>query len=111
MAPQTRTLLQKAAAAWCLLMVAFLAILQFATASHPPLPLFLVFAGVWVFGAAMLWWVPRFGAVGTALYGVILGVQLFVMHGFSGLNAALGAASFVGSALAVAFLVERVRSG
>lgn len=110
MAARARTTLQKVAAAWCLLMVAFLAVIQFGTDSHPPMFLFLIFSGVWLFGAAMLWWVPVFGAVGTALYGVILGVQLFVMHGFSGMNAALGAASFVGSALAVLFLVERLRS-
>lgn len=110
MPDQTRTTLQKAAAAWCLLMVAFLAVLQFGTDSHPPLFLFLIFSGVWIFGAAMLWWVPTFGAIGTALYGVILGVQLFRAHGFTSLNAGLGAASFIGSVLAVLFLVERLRS-
>ena len=90
-------------------MVAFLALVQFGGFPHPPTFLYVLFSGVWVFGAAMLWWFPTFGAIGTALYGVILGVQLFAMHGFTPMNALLALASFTGSAWAVAVLIERRR--
>jgi hypothetical protein len=75
-----------------------------------PVTLLALFCAVWVFGAAMLWWSPTFGAVGTALYGVILAGALLSMHGGVALNLALGAGFLVGSLLAVAVLVERWRS-
>lgn len=87
-------------------MVAFLAFVQFGGFPHPPTALYLLFSGVWVFGAAMLWWFPTFGAIGTALYGVILGVQLLLMHGVSPMNALLALASFAGSAWAIGVLLE-----
>jgi hypothetical protein len=105
-----RTLRQRWAAGWCLLMVAFLAVIQFGGFDHPPLPLYLLFSGVWLFGAAMLWWFPTFGAIGTALYGVLLGVQLFLMHGLTPMNALLALASFAGSAWALSVLIQRRRS-
>lgn len=100
-----RVSLQRVAAGWCLFMVLFLSVVQFSGGPSPPLPLYLVFSGVWVFGAVMLMTFPRFGAVGTALYGVILGVQVLQMHGGSALNWALAVGSFVGTGLAVAYLM------
>lgn len=91
-------------------MAALLTVVQFGGFPHPPLPLYLVFTGVWLFGAAMLWWVPTFGAIGTAAYGVILGVQLFLMHGGSALNIVIAAGSFVAAGIAIAFLLERRRA-
>ena len=85
-------------------MVALLAVVQFSGGPSPPLFLFLLFSGVWLFGAAMLAWFPRFGAWGTALYGVILAVQVINMHGGSPLNWAIAAGSLVGAGLAAAAL-------
>lgn len=105
-----RSNLQRASAVWCLVMAALLTVVQFGGFPHPPLPLYLVFTGVWLFGAAMLWWVPLFGAVGTAVYGVLLGVQIFLMHGGSALNVVISAGSFLATGLAVAFAIERWRA-
>lgn len=102
-----RTRRQTWAAGWCLLMVAFLALIQFGGFPHPPTFLYALFSAVWLFGAAMLWWFPTFGVIGTALYGVILGVQLLLAHGVTGMNVLLALASFAGTAWAVAVLVER----
>lgn len=105
-----RTNLQRAAAAWCVLMVFLLAGIQLATpaAGMPPV-LWLVFSAVWVFGAAMLWWFPTFGAWGTALYGVILGVNVIQMHGTGVTTWLIAAGSFIGTALALASYVDRRR--
>jgi hypothetical protein len=102
----TRAPLQILAALWALLCALALAVLQFGGFPHPPLVFFLIFAGVWLFGAAMLWWLPVFGAVGTALYGVVLAADLLSMHGSGGQNALLAALSLAGSALAVAALLQ-----
>lgn len=97
--------MQGMAAGWCLLMVAFLAVVQSSGGPAPPLFLFLLFSGVWLFGAVMLMVAPRMGAWGTAAYGVILAVQVLNMHGGTALNYAIAVASLVGSGLAVAVLV------
>lgn len=97
--------LQWTAAGWCLLMVALLTFVQFGGGPAPPLALYLVFSAVWLFGAAMLAWFPRFGGAGTALYGVLLAVQVIRMHGGSTLNQVIAAGSLVGAALGAATLV------
>jgi hypothetical protein len=103
-------LLQRVAAGWCLLVAALLTVYQFAPGfGHPPTFLYVLFTGVWLFGAAMLWLAPVFGGVGTALYGVMLGAQLLMTHATRAQNVVLAAASFAGAALAVAFLVARGR--
>ena len=108
-----RTFFQKVAAGWCLVMALFLVLVQLAGDSPPPLPLFLLFMGVWLFGAAMLWWSPLFGALGTAAYGVLLGAQLLAMHGLTPLTLSLAAASFAATGLALGALLEvrRARRG
>lgn len=102
-----RSNLQRIAAGWCVLMVILLSAVQLTT-SGPGMPpvLWLVFSAVWVFGAAMIWWFPTFGAVGTALYGVILGVQVLRAHGGEPTNWAIAIGSFFATVLAVAILVE-----
>lgn len=106
-----RSPLQWAAAGWCLLMVAFLTVVQFGGGPSPPLALYLVFSGVWLFGAAMLLTFPRFGAAGTALYGVLLAVQVINMHGGSALNWGIAAGSLAGAGLAGAYLYSLLRPG
>jgi len=73
------------------------------------LVLFVVFAGVWLFGAFMLLRAPAFGAVGTALYGIILAVQLFQTHGTGTLDLVIGVGSLAGSGLAMSYLMVRRR--
>lgn len=90
-------------------MVALLTIVQFGGFDHPPPFLYALFTGVWLFGAAMLWWFPTFGAIGTALYGLILGVQVLLMHGAEPMNVLLALGSFAGTGWAVAVLLERRR--
>lgn len=105
-----RAPLQKAAAAWCLLMVAVLTVYQFVPGfGHPPMMLYLIFTGVWLFGAAMLWWVPLFGGAGTTAYGLLLGALLLMRHETRGQNVGLALASFVGAGLAAAMLVAWLR--
>lgn len=106
-----RTLLQKAAAGGCLLVAALLTVYQFVPGfGHPPPHLYAVFTGVWLFGAAMLWWVPVFGAVGTAAYGLLLGAMLLRTHETRGQNVVLALACFAAAALAAAVLVARLRA-
>ena len=103
-------LLRRAALAGCLAMAGLLTLYQLAPGfGHPPLALYLVFTGVWLFGAAMLWRFPLFGGAGTAAYGVLLGAQLLATHATRAQNVVLAAGSFVTAALAAAFLVERRR--
>lgn len=104
---RVRTTLHRAAAGWCLLMAAALTIIQVSPLPGPPLALYLVFTGVWLFGAVMLWVAPVFGAIGTAAYGVILGAQLFAMHGVTLQNGLIALGSFVATGLALTFLRER----
>lgn len=91
-------------------MAALLTVYQLAPGfGHPPLALYLVFTGVWLFGAAMLWRFPVFGAAGTAVYGFVLGAQLLATHAARAQNVVLALASFAGALLAVAVLVARRR--
>lgn len=110
--PCVRSLVQTWAAAWCVVMVLLLSGIQLLT-TGPGMPpeLWLVFSAVWIFGAAMLWWFPTFGAVGTAAYGVLLTYLLWRAHGLDGANALIALGALLGSALAVWTLVERRRSG
>lgn len=105
-----RAPIQKLAAGWCLLVAAWLTVYQFVPGfGHPPPHLYAIFTGVWLFGAAMLWWVPAFGAVGTAAYGVLLGFMLLQMHEARAQNVVLALACFAGAGLAAAVLVARLR--
>ncbi|GEM_PF-6987608 len=104
-----RTPLRAFAALWCLLMAAALVAVKLAGWGIPA-ALLVLFSSVWVFGAAMLWWFPLFGAVGTALYGVLLAGALLSMHGGVALNLALSAGFVVGALLALGVLLERRRS-
>lgn len=101
-----RTSLQTAAAAWCLLLALALVAVKLAGWAIPA-GLLVLFCAVWIFGAAMLWWAPTFGAWGTALYGILLSAALLRMHGAGALNLALCAGFLVGSALAVASFWQR----
>lgn len=107
----TRDRLQIAAALWCVVMVVLLGGIQLLT-TGPGMPaeLWLVFTAVWIFGAAMLWWFPLFGAAGTALYGVILGWNVLAMHGSTGTNWLIAIGSFVATALALGVLWKRLRA-
>lgn len=100
-----RISLQWVAAGWCVAMALLLTVVQFSGGPAPPLPLYLVFTGVWLFGAAMLMTFPRFGAWGTALYGLILAVQVINMHGGSALNWLIAVGSLVGTGLALGYLM------
>jgi hypothetical protein len=98
-----RSPIQAFAALWCVLMAAALVGVRLAGWAIP-LWLLAIFCGVWLFGAAMLWWVPRFGAVGTALYGVLLSASLLSMHGAIALNVALASGFLLAAILALAVL-------
>ena len=101
--------LQWAAIAWCVLMVALLSFIQFMPGiPNPPFFLYAIFTGVWVFGAVMLYAFPLFGAAGTTIYGVLLGVQVLNAHGFGpgNLNVLIAVASFVGALLAGLLFVQ-----
>jgi hypothetical protein len=104
-----RSRLQGFAALWCLLMAMVLVGVKLAGWAIPVL-LLVVFSAVWAFGAAMLWWSPVFGGVGTTLYGILLAGALLSMHGGLALNVGLSAGFLVGSLLAAGVLVERWRS-
>ena len=106
-----RTTIQRVAAAGCLAVAALLTLYQFAPGfGHPPLELYLVFTGVWLFGAAMLWWFPVFGAAGSAAYGLLLGAMLLRTHDAGrAQNVVLALACFAAAGLAAAALVARLR--
>lgn len=105
--PRVRPTLQTAAAAWCVLMVLLLSGVQLFT-QGPGMPpqLWLVFSAVWVFGAAMLWWFPTFGAIGTAVYGLLLTYLLWRAHGLAGANVLIAIGSLVGTGLAIGVLLR-----
>ena len=86
-------LARKLAILGCVLNVLALSAVQFAAALHPPFALYAIFCGVWLFGVAMLLVAPRFGAIGTALYGVILAIAIFAQHGNLLQNDAIAALS------------------
>ncbi|MEA3199922.1 MAG: hypothetical protein QOE90_1350 [Thermoplasmata archaeon] len=75
-----------------------------------PVALLVIFSAVWVFGAAMLWWYPVFGALGTAAYGLFLAYDLVAMHGAIALNVALSAGFVLGALLALGVLAQRLWS-
>lgn len=106
-----RTPLQKVAAGWALGMIALLLVLA-VVPPHLGIPDFLLalFIGIWAFGAAMIWWVPWFGAIGTAAWGLLSGGQALAMHGATTQNLVVVAGSFVGAALALAFLAQLWRA-
>jgi uncharacterized RDD family membrane protein YckC len=92
-------------------MVLLLAGIQLATpAAGMPPALWFAFSAVWIFGAAMLWWFPMFGAWGTALYGVILGVNVLQMHGGRTSTWLVAAGSFLATVLALAVYLELRRN-
>lgn len=101
--------LQRVAAAWAILMALALAAVKLAGSSMP-LALFALFAAVWLFGAAMLWWFPAFGAAGTMLWGIFLASALVRMHGAGPLNGALAVGFLVGAILAAGVLAQRIRA-
>ena len=106
--PCVRPKLQTAAAAWCVLMVVLLSVVQLATAGPGmPAELWLVFSAVWLFGAAMLWWYPTFGAIGTAAYGVLLVFLLNRAHGLAGTNALIAVGSLIATGLSAWVLIQR----
>lgn len=110
--PAVRVSLQHVAAGACVAMIVLLTYVQFlGSDSPPPLPLYLVFVGVWTFGAVMLMTFPRFGAVGTALYGVLLAVQVLRMHGGSALNFVIAIGSLAATGLALMYLMMLRRAG
>lgn len=106
-----RTTLQKAAAGWALLMAALLlAVALGPTQAGIPPVLLGFFVGLWVFGATMIWYAPLFGGAGTAAWGLLSGSQALSMHGATATNLVVVVGSFIGAALAVAFLAERWRA-
>lgn len=98
----------RVAAVACVAMILLLSAIQlFTRGPGMPPSLWLVFGAVWLFGAAMLWWFPTSGAIGTGLYGVILVFLLWRAHGLSGVNALIGIGSLVTAGLALRSLSHR----
>lgn len=94
----------------CLFMVLTLAALQFVLTPRTSAPtfLFVLFVGLWIFGAAMLARFPRFGAVGTALWGVLSALGAWQTHANLDIeNATLIFGSLAASGLAVGTLVTK----
>ena len=91
-------------------MVLLLSGIQLAT-TGPGMPpaLWAIFSAVWIFGAAMLWWFPTFGAIGTAIYGVILGIQVLRMHGPTTNDLLIAGGSLIATALALGVLAAQMR--
>lgn len=107
------TPLQRAAAIACLGMAVVLVLYQFVLTPDvaAPRPLFLVFTLVWLFGAAMLALLPRFGAAGTLAYGLISAWGAWRTHAVASIeNVILVGGSLLAAALAGWFLVERLRA-
>lgn len=91
-------------------MVLVLALLQFVLTPRTSAPthLFVLFVGLWVFGAAMLARFPRFGAAGTALWGVISALGAWQTHAtLNAENLTLILGSLVASGFAVGTLVTK----
>ena len=75
-----------------------------------PFVLYVVFVAVWLFGAAMLLWKPRFGAVGTALYGLVVTAEFWSMHGLRGAeDVAVVGGALLATGFALAVLVQTMR--
>ena len=79
----------------------------FGSATPPPLVLYLFFTAVWIFGAVLLWTTPKFGAYGTAAYGVILGIDILAMHATDAVVSAIAIGSFFATLLALGTLWVR----
>lgn len=76
-----------------------------------PLPLFLLFVGLWIFGAVMLVVLPTFGAVGTAAWGFLAAGAAWRTHASFDLeDVSLISASLGGGLLALGFLIGRIQS-
>lgn len=108
----TASRLQRLAVGATLLNVILLLLLQFVLTSGAgaPLPLFMLFIGIWLFGAAMLLVAPRFGAVGTAAWGLLAAGAAYRTHqSLDAANLTVILASLLAAVLAILFLVERVR--
>lgn len=73
---------------------------------NPPLHLYLIFTGVWLFGALMLWRFPLVGAAGTAAYGLLLGFRLLGTHEVRAQNVVLAGASVFVALLAAVHLAR-----
>ncbi len=96
----------------CLFNMAVIAVLQFAitTGRGAPVALFLLFEGIWLFGAVMLLVAPRFGATGTAAWGILAAVAAYRTHrSLDASNTTILVASILGAVVAIAFLVQRLR--
>lgn len=105
--------LRTAAIAVCIGMAVVIVALQFALTpdTRAPTFLFIVFTGLWAFGALMLSVAPVFGAVGTTLWGLISAVGAWRTHeGVSIENSILIGGSLAAAALAAAYLVARSRA-
>lgn len=105
-----RSNLQRAAVLAALLMALLLVGVWVMPGSEIPPRFAALFTAIWLFGAAMMWWFPLFGATGSALWGLLSGSQAISMHGFQGINAVVVVGSFVTAGLALALLVERWRA-
>lgn len=75
-----------------------------------PWPLFVLFAVLWAFGAAMLVRAPTFGAWGTTAWGLLAAAGAWRTHGAGWEDAALIGGSLLTAALAAAYGVARWRS-
>lgn len=94
-------LVRRLAVAGCAINAVLLLLVQLAGPTKPPFWLFLIFFGVWAFGAIMLELMPKLGTVGTAVYGVVLGLDLISMHGASNLNIGLALSALATAGLSV----------
>ena len=101
----------RVAAGLCILNVLVLSWVQLFHDEKPPVALFVVFVAVWLFGAAMLLTFPTFGAYGTMAYGLLLAVLVVNMHGLTGTDVVIAAASFAAAVGAAVALVTRRRAG
>lgn len=105
--------LRLAAAVACVAMATFLILLQFVLTPDGALPrvFFLLFTTLWLFGALMLLAAPLFGAAGTALWGLVAGVQAVREHGLAAPEDAFNALGSLATAgLAAAYLADRARA-
>jgi hypothetical protein len=102
--------LQRLAVVGCAANALILASVQLVGAAKPPALLFVLFAGLWVFGGAMLLRAPTFGAVGTTMWGLLAGLQVLGMHGADATTLLVSVASLATAALAAWFAVARRRA-
>lgn len=106
------TLVQRLAVGATLLNVVVLTLLQFVLTSGAgaPFALFVLFVGIWLFGTVMLLVAPRFGAVGTAAWGLLAAFASYRTHrSLDAANSTIILVSLVGAVLALLFLAELFR--